>query len=129
MWGSKLWRHHGIAHSWQKDSNPPISWRPFLNCLAPFFFKFCPPPPYPVVSNPHPLCCSCCLVSLAEWVIVPHLMCHFTLWYYGFTHFKPWYLITRTLMCVYFMQQDVRFIEVWHNVVFCWYSDLTSHTP
>ena len=32
------------------------------------------PPPFPVVSNPHLHWSFCCLVSLAEWVITPHLM-------------------------------------------------------
>ena len=34
----------------------------------------------PSISNfVHPLSCSfCCIVSLTEWVIMPHLMCYFT---------------------------------------------------
>ena len=80
-----------------------IVWRGVLTplyCLPPFF-KFCPttpPPLFPVASNasppptaywhsPHvldtcgkpcPHCLFCCLVSLAKWVIAPHLMCYFT---------------------------------------------------
>ena len=42
------------------------------------FLKFCPtPPPFPVVSIPHPHCSFFCLVSLAEWVIVPYLIHYF----------------------------------------------------
>ena len=33
-------------------------------------------------SNLHPQCSFFCLVSLAWWVIAPHLMCYFTKWYY-----------------------------------------------
>ena len=35
-------------------------------------------PPFPVSSNTHPHCFFCCLVSLAELVIAPQLMCYFT---------------------------------------------------
>ena len=38
------------------------------------------PPHFAVTSNPHHQCSFCCLVSLVEWVIIPHLM---------------WYLIFR----------------------------------
>ena len=43
-------------------------------------FKFCPTPdPHlPVTSNPHTYGSICCPVSLAEWGIMPHLMCYFT---------------------------------------------------
>ena len=40
-----------------------------------------PPSPTPnflVTSNPHLYHSFCCHVSLAEWVITPHLMCYFT---------------------------------------------------
>ena len=41
------------------------------------FFKFCPnphPPSFPAASNLHPHCSFCCLVSLDDWVIAPHLI-------------------------------------------------------
>ena len=45
----------------------------------PLFFKCCPTHlPFPVVSNRHPYCSFFCPVSLAEWVIMPHLMHYFT---------------------------------------------------
>ena len=36
------------------------------------------PPNFPVTSNSHLHCPFCCHVSLAEWVIIPHLRCYFT---------------------------------------------------
>ena len=52
-------------------------------------------PIFPVISNPHPNA-----LSLAEWVMKPHLICYFNQWYYGSTHVEPWYLSMRkTLMC------------------------------
>ena len=71
-----------IDHSWQRGSTPPppILWRPCPPPVlpTPAFFKFCPPPPFLVASNPILHCSFCCLVSLAEWVITPLLMCCFT---------------------------------------------------
>ena len=32
-----------------------------------------PPLFFQILFNPHPYCSFCCLVSLAEWVIAPHL--------------------------------------------------------
>ena len=61
-----------------------------------------PPILTPPFSNfVHTHCSFSCLVSLPEWVIMPHLMCYLTQWYYGSTHVQPWYLsIWRTLLCV-----------------------------
>ena len=52
----------------------------------PLFFQFFstspPQPPIitssPITSNLEPQCFFCCLVSLTEWEIVPHLMCYLT---------------------------------------------------
>ena len=63
--------------SWQKVPNCPILKRPTLHCLPPFL-KFRLAPVYPVTFNLHTHCCFCCLVSLAEWEITPHLMLYFT---------------------------------------------------
>ena len=70
----------------------PILWR--LHTLPNhLFFKFwpsLPPPPPPHTHThthtptqtqyPYPFCC---LVSLSEWVIMPHLMCYFYQWHNG----------------------------------------------
>ena len=55
---------------------PHILWRPLPLMPKPPFFKFCPPlPTFPVTSKPHPQCSFCCLVSLFEWLMAPHLIC------------------------------------------------------
>ena len=46
--------------------------------IPPFSKVVQPSPKFPVTSNPHLHCSFCCHVSLAEWVITPHLMCYFT---------------------------------------------------
>ena len=59
---------------------PPLFYEdPLLYYLAPHypFLNFIQPP-FPVTSNSHPYCSFCCLVSLADWLIAPHLMCYFT---------------------------------------------------
>ena len=43
-----------------------------LYCQLPLFHSLTP-------STPHPHCSFCCSVSLAEWVMMLHLMCYFTL--------------------------------------------------
>ena len=46
--------------------------------IPPFSKVVQPSPNFPVTSNTHLHCSFCCHVSLAEWVITPHLMCYFT---------------------------------------------------
>ena len=65
-----------IVHSWQGGSFPPPLFyedRPYIAYPPPFFSNFVQPSPFPVASNRS----SCCLASLAERVITPHLMCYF----------------------------------------------------
>ena len=85
---------YSVSECWQRGPNPPILWRPpYIPTPLPLF--------NPVTTNPHPHCSFCCLVSLTEWVIMPHLICYFTYWYYGSILVKPCYLSTRrTLTCV-----------------------------
>ena len=62
-------------HSWQRVL-APLFYEDY-----PLFFKFCPNPPLlPLPSHlqTYPHCSFCCPVSLAEFVITPHLMCYFT---------------------------------------------------
>ena len=61
-----------MGHSWQRVPNTPYVMKTPLYCL-PTFLKFCPAP-LSVTSNLHPPCYFWSLVSLTEWVIVPHLM-------------------------------------------------------
>ena len=84
-------------HSWLRGPKiPPIlptSPSPFSNFVpTPFPTSLlpptAPPPTHTQLVQPHhvlntcgkpcPHCLFCCLVSLAEWVITPHLMCYFT---------------------------------------------------
>ena len=67
-------------YSWWRSNNPPILWRPPLYYLPLLPFQFLPPLYFLVTSNPHPHCSFCCPVSLAEWVIIPHLMCYYSYW-------------------------------------------------
>ena len=69
-------------HSWQRSANllfyedpPYIAYPP----ATPFsnFDHPSSPPPIPT-SNSYPHGLFCCPVSLAEWVITPHLMYYFT---------------------------------------------------
>ena len=76
---------------------PPVLWRPayiaYHTC-----FKFCPNP-LSAASNLHPLAIFWCLVSLTEWLNVPHwCVIHLILWIYKW---RAWYHCTRTtLLCV-----------------------------
>ena len=69
-------------HSWQRCANPLFYEDPssLLNCLSPpqFFSNFEPSPhthTHTSLSPPTPTLLS---FSLAEWVIMPHLVCFFT---------------------------------------------------
>ena len=101
-----------------------------LYCLPPFF-KFCPTTSHPhvaVTSNSHPNCSFCCPVSLAEWVITPHVMCYLLnddmdihLSSYGtLVPEGPW--------CVFYATRLQGYWGLTHIKVFYWYSDLISHT-
>ena len=90
-------RYH---HSWQRGPNPFYFIKnPSILPTAPLFFQILSNPSLHIASKPQPHCSFCCLVSLPEWVIEPHLMCYF-IQYYGSKH-PPWYHNTRkTLICV-----------------------------
>ena len=73
-----------------------ITWIPAL--------LYCLPLPFQILSNRTPQtpqlhCFFCCLVSLAKWVSMSHLVCYFT-WYYPSTHIEHWYHSTRRTLCV-----------------------------
>ena len=48
----------------------PLFYEDSLNCIPPPFFQIFS------IPNHNLLCSFCCLVSLAEWMIVPQLMCY-----------------------------------------------------
>ena len=64
-------------HSWQRGANLLILLTPHYITYPPFF-KCCPPRNFSVTFNPYLYYSFCCHVSLAEWVITPHLMFYFT---------------------------------------------------
>ena len=93
-------------HSWQRVPNSSKFKKILLFCQLPQFqiLPTSPPPTHPQLSTSF-ACYFCWLVSLTEWMIVPHLMCYFTQWYYESTNVDPWYLVTRrTLLCVLYNQ-------------------------
>ena len=69
-------------HSWQRSANllfyedPPYIAYPPATTFSNFDHPSSPPPIPTSNSYPHGL--FCCPVSLAEWVITPHLMYYFT---------------------------------------------------
>ena len=80
QWGG--WENFKVfLHSWQKVLTllfygDPL---PILPTPTPLFkiLSTHPHPHFPVTSNPSPHSFICCHVSLAEWLIIPHLMCYF----------------------------------------------------
>ena len=59
-----------IEMAWSQEWIPLLP-TPFFQILSNTSTSLSPP-------NPHPHCSFCCTISLAEWVITPHLMCYFT---------------------------------------------------
>ena len=108
-------------HTWQRSPKPPILGRhPIFPTPQPLFKVYpTPHPTFPVTSNAHPHCPFCCLVSLAEWVIAPHLMCilfnDILLWIYKCRAMAQLY---QKDFYVWFMQQGIKFTEVWHRIRF-----------
>ena len=83
----------------------------------PSFFKICPthlapPPPPPDTSCAVLLNDNMDLHMSSLGNLVPDLMC----------------VLGPKVLHVCFMQQGVKFTEVWHMWFFNWYSDLKSHT-
>ena len=106
-------------HTWQRSPKPPILGRhPIFPTPQPLFKVYpTPHPTFPVTSNAHPHCPFCCLVSLAEWVIAPHLMCIYlmVLWIYKCHAMAQLY---QKDFYVWLMQQGITFTEVWHRMRF-----------
>ena len=65
------------GHSWQRVPNTPYVMTTPEYGLPNLFLNFAQPL-FPVATELHLHCYLWCLVSLTEWVIVPHLMCYFT---------------------------------------------------
>ena len=86
-------------HSSQRGPNP-LFYEDLPILPTPTFFKFYPTSLLPPTPTLH--CSFCCLVSLTELVIAPHLMCYFTQCYSGSTHAQP---------CQYQKDLDVCFMQ------------------
>ena len=100
-------------------------------CLPLLFQILCKPLSPNSLSPPTstPTVLSVVLFLLAEWVgdhatfdVLFYLM---IIWNYTCQALVPWY---QKDLDVCFMQQGVRFTEVWHNVIFYWYSNLILQT-
>ena len=68
-----------FEHNRQRFPNPTYFMKTPYTAYPPLPNSKCyPTTPFPVTSNFRPHCSSCYLAFLAEWVIVPQLMCYFT---------------------------------------------------
>ena len=97
----------------------PLFYEDPLYCLP--LFQILPTPSFFVASNPQPHSSLSCLVSLVEWVIVPHLMC-----YFNDIMSSPDILVPEEPWCVIFATRCQVYWGLTHNVLFFWYSDLIS---
>ena len=127
-----------MAHSLERIPNTPcITF--LLRCYEdPSYFpypnvsKFCPNS-FPDCLEPSPHYYFWCLVSLTQCGIVRHLKCYFTWWYYGSIHVEPWHFSTKTTLLYVFMQQSVKFAEVWYimwlfaGTLICYYTYSHKH--
>ena len=91
----------------------------FLNpyIANPPFFKFCP-------TSPLLFLLPCFFDWMSDCTTSDVLF--FTSWHHGSTHVDPWHL--RTLQCVFLCNKASVYWVLTHDMVFCWYSDLVSHT-
>ena len=99
----------GISDVWLRVGKQIVD-RGLLN---PYFMKI---PLYYLSSfsnfvQPHFPLSFYCLVSFAECVVMPDLMCNFASWNYGLKLVKPCYLSTGSTLAVHFMQQGIKFTE------------------
>ena len=97
-----------------------------LPLLPPLFFQILSKTPQP--------CSFCCLVSLAESVIMSHLMYYFAQWQYGPKLVELWYLSTSsTLLCVLFIKAS-NLLKIWHwwhgfsGSIICYCTHRKTHT-
>ena len=94
---------------------------------SPFFSNFVQPSlPIAFILQPH--CSFRFLVFLAEWVIVPHLMCHLIILriYICYLQIYIYLNIRRTLLNV--LCNKASSLLRSNTCAFCWYSDLISQT-
>ena len=108
-----------INYSWQRIPNPV-----YIAYLPPLFFKFCLIP-CPIASNLHPIALFVALfLWLNEW------LCHFSCFLLNdivYLHMLSLGTLVPEGLCKFYKRCQV-YWGLTYNVVFCWYSDLISHT-
>ena len=123
-------------HSWQRGANPTILWTPppppILPPLTPLFQILSTPPqpltPLPCYLQPTPPLFLLLFLWLNGWS--QHIWCAIILLNDNMNlHMSSLGTLEPEGACVRFMQLGVTFSEVWHNVIFYWYSDLIPPTP
>ena len=116
-------------HSWQRGPSSLTLWKLPLYCLYPFF-KFCLPPP--PTSLPPPTCTPTTLsivMFLSLNVRSRHIWCAILLndkMDLQMLSFGT--LVPERSWCVFYVIRCHVYRGLTHNVVFYWYSDMTSHT-
>ena len=110
-------------------------WRPLLLLTPPSSFKFCPTPspllPCHLQSPPQLFfLLSCFFGWLSDHATFDVLIYLMIIWIYTCQALLPWY---QKDLDVCFMQQGVRFTEVWHIMWFftgtlIWYHKHTAHS-
>ena len=120
-------------HSWQRVSNPlHILWRP-LAILSTLPY----PPPFQIFSNFPPFLVASHLNPFALFVVlflsVNGWLCH--VWCANLLNvilclhmLSLSTLVPEGPCCVFYATRHQVYWGMTHNVVFCWYSDLISHT-
>ena len=103
----------------------PLFYEDPLYCLP--LFQILPTPSFFVASNPQPHSSLSCLVSLVEWVIVPHLMC-----YFNDIMSSPDILVPEEPWCVIFATRCQVCWGLTHNVLFfsgtlIWYHNTNTY--
>ena len=123
-------------HSWQRGAEPLFYEDPLILPI-PTFFKFCPTHPHFIATSnsppPPPLffLLSCFFGWIGDHATFDVLFYLMIIWVYTCQALVPWH---QKDLDVYFMQQGIRFTEVWHIMWFftgtlIWYHKHTNaHT-
>ena len=117
-------------HSWQRDANPPIFWRPPYIAYPPFFQILYIPFPPNSLSPPTPTPTGLSVV-LFLWINgwSSHVWCAILLNYNMDLHMSGLCtLVPEGPWCVFYVTRRQVYWGLTHVVVFYWYSDLISRT-
>ena len=125
----KIVRVFIILHIWQRGPNPPILWRPSILPTPSLFQILSNPPLHSFLSPPTPNTTAVSVILLF-WLNgwSRHIWCAILLNDIMDLHISSLStLVTEGPWCVFYTRHDL-YWGLTHNVVFCWYSDLISHT-